>query len=110
MGVRPSPRCEWFRLKRRIHAIDIGFTERCRQNGSQTDIKQKELVTNMGRIISEWFQFISEPKKSEELGLDFSYPDVWDLLPVTILCGISILFTVLWLLAVWEYVRLKDRQ
>lgn len=53
---------------------------------------------------------ISEHAKIEELGLDFSYPDVWDLLPVAILCVISILFTVLWLLTVWEYVWLKYRR
>ena len=60
--------------------------------------------------MSNWLTLISEHAKIEELGLDFSYPDVWDLLPVAILCVISILFTVLWLLAVWEYVRLKDRR
>jgi len=60
--------------------------------------------------MSNWLVLISEHAKIEELGLDFSYPDVWDLLPVAILCVISILFTVLWLLAVWEYVWLKDRQ
>ena len=53
---------------------------------------------------------ISERVKFEEFGLDFSYPDVWDLLPVAILCGISLLLTALWLLVVWEYVRLKGRQ
>ena len=53
---------------------------------------------------------ISESVKYEEFGLDFSYLNVWDLLPVAILCGISILFSVLWLLIVWEYVRLKDRR
>ncbi|MHC4215642.1 MAG: hypothetical protein ACYSWP_20020 [Planctomycetota bacterium] len=53
---------------------------------------------------------ISEHAKYEEMGLSFPYPDIWDLLPVAILCGISILFTVLWLLAVWEYAWLRDRQ
>jgi hypothetical protein len=60
--------------------------------------------------MSKCLFLISEHAKIEELGLDFSYPDVWDLLPVAILCVISILFTVLWLLAVWEYVWLKDRR
>jgi hypothetical protein len=53
---------------------------------------------------------ISEHARIEELGLDLPNPDVWDLLPVAILCGISILFTILWLLAVWEYVWLRDRK
>lgn len=59
--------------------------------------------------MNEWFELIYERMRPEELGLDFSYPDVGDLLPVTILCGISLLLTALWLLAVWEYVRLKDQ-
>ena len=60
--------------------------------------------------MSKCLVLISERANIKELGLDFSYLDVGDLLPVAILCGISILFTVLWLLAVWEYVRLKERQ
>jgi len=60
--------------------------------------------------MSNWVEIIAEHTKFEELRLDFFYPDVWDLLPVAILCVIAILFTVLWLLAVWEYVRLKDRR
>jgi len=54
--------------------------------------------------MSKCLVLISESVKIEELGLDFPYPDVWVLLPVAILCVISILFTVLWLLAIWEYV------
>jgi len=72
--------------------------------------KLGDLVANKGKVMSMCLVLISERAKIEELGLDFSYPDVWDLLPVAILCVISILFTVLWLLAVWEYVRLKDRR
>lgn len=52
---------------------------------------------------------ISESAKVEKPGLNFTYPDVWDLWLVAILCVISILFTALWLLVVWEYVRLKGR-
>ena len=59
--------------------------------------------------MSKCLVLISERVEVEELVLGFSYPDVWDLLPVAILFVISILFTVLWLLAVWEYMRLKDR-
>jgi len=61
------------------------------------DRKLRDLVANKGKVMSKCLLLISERAKIEELGLDFSYPDVWDLLPVTILCGISILFTVLWL-------------
>ena len=60
--------------------------------------------------MSNWVAMITEYTKVEELRLDFFYPDVWNLLPIAVLCVISILFTVLWLLAIWEYVRLKGRQ
>jgi len=74
------------------------------------DRKLRDLVANKGKVMSKCLLLISECAKIEELGLDFSYPDLLDLLPVAILCGISILFTVLWLLAVWEYVWLRDRK
>ena len=60
--------------------------------------------------MSNWLVMIPEHTKVEELGLNIFYPDVWNLLSVIMLCGISILFTVFWLLAVWEYVWLKDRR
>ncbi len=72
--------------------------------------KLGDMVANKGRVMSKCLVLIYERAKVEELELDFSYPDVWDLLPVVILCVISILFTVFCLLAVWEYVRLKDRR
>lgn len=70
-----------------------------------------DLVSNKGKVMIKcYLMLIYEYAKIEELELDLPYPDVWDLLPVAILCVISILFTVLWLLVVWEYVRLKDRR
>jgi hypothetical protein len=60
--------------------------------------------------MSNWLALIFESIKVEKPGPNFTYPDVSDLWPVAILCVISILFTALWLLAVWEYVRLKGRQ
>ena len=60
--------------------------------------------------MSNWLALVLEPVKIEKPGLNFAYPDGGDLLPVAILCGIPILFTALWLLAVWEYVRLKDQK
>jgi hypothetical protein len=73
------------------------------------DRKLRNLVRNKDKVISKCLMWISEHTKIGEQGLDVSYLDLWDLLPIAILCGISILFTVLWLLAVWEYVWLKDR-
>ncbi len=74
------------------------------------DRKLRDLVASKGKVMSKCLVLISERAKFEELRLDFSYPDVWDLLPVAILCGISILLTALWLLTIWVYVLLKDRQ
>ena len=72
--------------------------------------KLRDLIANKGKVMSKCLVLISERAKIEELVLDFSYPDVRVLLPVAILCEISILLTVLWLLVVWEYVRLGDKQ
>jgi hypothetical protein len=74
------------------------------------DRKLRNRVRNKDRVMSKCLMLIYEHAKIEEQGLDFSYPDLWDLLPVVILCVIQILFTALWLLAVCEHVRLKDRQ
>ena len=72
--------------------------------------KLKDYVAHKSKVMSKCLVLISERAKVEELGLDFSYPDVWDLLPVAVLCVISILFTVLWLLVLWEYVQRRTRQ
>ena len=74
------------------------------------DRKLRDLVANKGKVMSKCLVLISERANIKELGLDFSNPDVGDLLPVAILCGISILFTVLWLLAVCEYLWRRIRQ
>ena len=60
--------------------------------------------------MSKCLVLISDRAKIEELVLDFSCPDIVDMMPIVILCVISFLFTALWLLVVWEYVRLRDRQ
>ena len=60
--------------------------------------------------MSNWLAAISERGGTEELGLEFSYPDVGELLPVAVVCVISILLTALWLLAVWEYVVLRGKR
>ena len=46
--------------------------------------KLGDLVANKGKVMSKCLVLISEHAKIEELGLDFPYPDVWDLLPVAI--------------------------
>jgi hypothetical protein len=59
--------------------------------------------------MSTWIELISEPMRAETVRLDLSYPDIGDLLPVAIVCGISILLAGLWLLAVLECTWLRDR-
>jgi hypothetical protein len=46
-------------------------------------------------VVGKWFKLTDGRTSPDELGLDFSYPDVGGFLPVAILCGIAILFTVL---------------
>ena len=60
--------------------------------------------------MSSWLALISGRGGAEDLGLDSSYPDVGELLPVVVVCVISILLTGLWLLAVWEYVGLRGKR
>lgn len=59
--------------------------------------------------MNKWIESISETIRPESLRLNLPYPDIMDLLPVAIICGISILLAGLWLLAVLEYTWLKCR-
>ena len=56
-----------------------------------------------------WLKIISEPVNAPELGLDLAYPRLNDLLPIAIVCGVSILLTALWVLAVSRYASPKGR-
>jgi hypothetical protein len=47
--------------------------------------------------------------RPETLSLNIPYPDIRDLLILAIICGISILLSALWLLALCEYTWLKDK-
>ena len=77
---------------------------------SRQDWRLTELIEKKNNIMSKYLLLISEHAEMEELGLNFSYPDIVILLPLVIICGISILLIVLWLLVVWEYLRLRDKQ
>jgi hypothetical protein len=59
--------------------------------------------------MSTWIELIPEPMRPEMMRLDLYNPGIRDFLPVAIVCGISILLTALWLLAVMEYTWLKNR-
>lgn len=61
-------------------------------------------------VMNNWLTMIYEHAKIQELRMNFPYPDVWDLLPIAILCVISIFCTVLWLLVIWEYMWLKNKK
>ena len=65
---------------------------------------------NKSNVINICLVLISERAESEEMGLDFSYPEVGDLTPVAVLCGLSIFFTTLWLLVVFAYIRLMSKK
>jgi len=56
-----------------------------------------------------WLKIISEPMTAPEFGLGVPDPGLSDLLPVAIICGVSILLTALWVLAMSGYARPKDK-
>ena len=56
-----------------------------------------------------WLKAISEPVNAPELGWDLAYPGLNDLLPVAIVCGVSIVLTALWVLAMSGYARPKGK-
>ena len=56
-----------------------------------------------------WLKIIAEPVTAPEFGLDLAYPGFSDLLPVAIICGVSILLTALWVLALTGYARPNDK-
>lgn len=57
--------------------------------------------------MNTWIELINRPVKPEVWGLNLSYLDIKDLIPVVVIFGISILLSILWLLAIWEYTWLK---
>jgi len=59
--------------------------------------------------MNTWIESISKTIMPESLRLNIPYPDIKHLLPVAIICGISILLSALWLLAFCEYTWLKGK-
>lgn len=59
--------------------------------------------------MNTWIELFPGPMGPETLRLDLFYPGIESLLPVAVVCGISILLAGLWLLAVLEYTWLRDR-
>ena len=60
--------------------------------------------------MSCWLRLIADPTEVEVIDLRVAFPMVESLLPVALVCGISILLTALWLFAVYEYTWLKRRE
>lgn len=56
-----------------------------------------------------WIETVSEPMRMgpSELQMSYLYESVFT--PVAMICGVSLLLTVLWTLGVWEYLWLKQR-
>jgi hypothetical protein len=59
--------------------------------------------------MNTWIELISKIISSESLRLNIPYPDIRELLPLAIICAISILLSALWLLALCEYTWLKGK-
>lgn len=59
--------------------------------------------------MKEWLNAVSESMDAGQLRLDIFFPSLRDLLPIAIVCVISVLCILLWLLAVWQYAQPKDK-
>ena len=59
--------------------------------------------------MNAWIELISKTIRPESLRLNIPYPDIRDLLILAIICGISILLSALWLLALCESTWLKGK-
>ena len=57
--------------------------------------------------MSKCLVLISEGARREEPGLDFSHLDAGDLVPVVIICTVSIVLSVLWLVVIAKYTASK---
>jgi hypothetical protein len=58
-----------------------------------------------GTAMGYGLRIISEYVEPDIPTLHIFYQGGWDLLPVALLCGLSILLTLLWLLVVWRHIR-----
>lgn len=57
--------------------------------------------------MSRCLVLISEGARRKEPGLDLSHLDAGDLVPVVILCAVSIVLSVLWLVVIAKYTASK---
>jgi len=56
--------------------------------------------------MTSWIESVAEPMNMGQFELNLLSLDARVLLPVIVICGISLLLTALWVLGVWEYVWL----
>jgi len=57
-----------------------------------------------------WLEALPEPMDLRVMGPQIALPQWRDFLPIAVLCGISILCSLLWLLVEWEYAAGKSRR
>lgn len=58
--------------------------------------------------MNAWIETVSEPVRTGVSDLQMSYLYEAIFTPVAVICGVSLLLTVLWTLGVWEYLWLKQ--
>ena len=57
-----------------------------------------------------WLQALPEPVDLRLVEPQIALPQWRDFLPIALLCGISILCSLLWLLMEWEYAATKGKE
>ena len=59
--------------------------------------------------MTTWIESVAEPMNMTGFELNLLGLNASALLPVIIICGISVLLTTLWVLGVWEYMWLASK-
>jgi len=57
-----------------------------------------------------WFTTLPEPMDLRTLAPRIDLPQLKEFMPIAVLCAISILGTLLWLLVEWQYTSGRNRQ
>ena len=57
-----------------------------------------------------WLQALPEPMDLRVVGPRIDLPPLRDFMPIVVLCGVSIVCSLLWLLVEWPYTSGRNRQ
>ncbi len=60
--------------------------------------------------MNAWNETITEPLRAATTGFSLTLPNADVLMPIAVICGVSLLLTVLWTLGVCEYTWIHQRR